>query len=198
MSAEFWYWAISRPKARRGRWRGLSEELHPVGVDRRGTHHRLVVAGGADAQPRRGAEEEDEEEADEQGDAERDEQLAEGEAGDGGEDGVHPKQGDHRTPAHHPQVDGIEPGHREDAREDRLDFQLGLQKGAHHAGAPARRDGEQDAEIGVGGVGEYGGDGRAEGKAAVDRQIGDIEDAVGDEEAERDKRVDEPQLHGAL
>lgn len=59
-------------------------------------------------------------------------------------------------------------------------------------------DGEQDAEIGVGGVGEYGGDGRAEGKAAVDRQIGDIEDAVGDEEAERDKRVDEPQLHGAL
>ena len=101
----------------------------------------------------------------------------------------------HGRPAHDADVHRIERNHGEYAGEQIQHAQMHVEKTGAQAGQAAGGERRGGSGIGVPALDDqHGGDCSAEGEAAIDREIGEIEDAECEENPEGDETVDEPDL----
>ena len=171
-------------------------------VDGGGPDHVPVVASSPDGESQPGAQEGHQDGAHHHRDGagEKDGIPVPADAGgaEEGKDGVLPQQGLIGLPAHGHQVDGVETGVGDDARQDGGHPQLGLEKGGDKAGTGTTDHGGWDGQEGMAGSGAGHRYGAAQDEAAIGGHIGDIQDAIAEEKGHGHQGILEPQLQGSL
>ena len=172
------------------------------GVDGGGADHVGIVAGGADGQTQAGAQKQGQKyHHGGYGDDRHQQLILLGKDGalqqspGLGEHGlgfVHVQQG---GAAHDGDIDGVEPGVDNDARQEAVDAHFRLQQGGDEAGEDP---GGQDGQVGMPGNGHRSTHGGAQGEAAVGGQVAHIEHGVAQKQRQHRQRADEAQLQGGL
>ncbi|CAM2156867.1 hypothetical protein PT2222_30177 [Paraburkholderia tropica] len=100
--------------------------------------------------------------------------------------------------AHHAQIDRVERDHHQDAGEQIHDFQAYVEPTRDETGGGAREHRADGGEKRIVAAGDQRGrDGAAERKAAVDGQVGEVEDAKRDQHPEGDETEDQADLQRA-
>ena len=175
------------------------------GVDGGGAHHVGVVAGGADSKTQPRAQEQCQKRHHQRhGHQSHHQLILVGQEralqqrlglGEHGLGFIHVQQG---GAVHDGDIDGVEAGVDDDARQKAVDAHFRLQQGGDEAGEHAGGHGGQNGQIGMPRDGHRGAHGGAQSKAAVGGQVADVEHGVAQKQRQHRQRADKPQLKSGL
>ena len=173
-----------------------------LGVDGGGADHVETVARRADGKSERRAEKPDEHDRDHTQQQREQHQraplAAAGECLEQRKDRIAPRDGHVGRKAHDREVDRIQAGVRDDAGEDALHAEARLQKGGDEAREHTSSHGRRQRQKRMPRDGEHRAHGAAERKAAVGREVCNVQDGKADEQRQRDEAVNQADLKRGL
>ena len=108
---------------------------------------------------------------------------------------VHVQQG---GAAHDGDIDGVEPGVDDDARQEAVNAHFRLQQGGDEAGEDSGGHGGQNGQVGMPGNGYHSTHSGTQSEAAVGGKVAYIEHGVAQKQCQHGQRADEAQLQGGL
>src|SRR5574344_1248582 len=178
-----------------------AENDHGTGVDALRTRHARVGAGGADGQALLGGKVGVQRQLGQYHHRHHDQRAAyvvgQPVGLQDGEDGRFADDGNVGA-AHDAQVDGVERNHHQDAGQQVHDFQAHVEQGGDDAGGGSGQCGQRGGQKGVHAAGDaYGTDGTAQRKAAIDGEVGEAQQAKGNENTQGDQTEDQADLKRA-